>query len=50
MAGSSTALGSATGGTTVASGATLTLSNNISIGAESLSLAGRAMGQWRNRN
>ncbi|MGB7840698.1 MAG: autotransporter-associated beta strand repeat-containing protein, partial [Terrimicrobiaceae bacterium] len=41
---SSAALGSTAGGTTVANNAALELSNNISIGAESLSLAGDGSG------
>ena len=40
IATNSSALGSTTGGTTVASGATLALQNNVSIGAEALSLSG----------
>src|SRR5207302_1251578 len=37
---SNTALGSTAGGTTVASGATLQLQNNITVGAEALTISG----------
>ena len=40
----STALGTTAGGTTVASGAALEIQNNITVGAETLSLAGTGVG------